>query len=45
MHISFGEREFLLGGITKLTGFKQKGLTIIKKEFIKLTIPLKKFKF
>ena len=43
-YLSFGEREFLLGGITKLTGFKQKGLTIIKKRIYKTNYTLlKKF--
>ena len=34
-YLSFKEKEFLLGGITILTGFKQKGIHIIKKRIHK----------
>ena len=43
-YLSFTEREFLLGGIAKLTGFKQKGIAINKKRRHKTNYTLlKKF--
>ncbi len=43
-YLSFQEREFLLGGITELTGFKQKGIKITKKRIHKTNYTiLKKF--
>ncbi len=41
-YLSFKEKEFLLGGIAKLTGFKQKGIFITKKRCRKTTYTLSK---